>query len=283
MKFPFSARLGAYLAIFGLLCELGISWIDRVDHSYRDPFVYLFLGLPIAYGAVLIIRPSIAQFWERNDLFERATRAGFISSATRQLNAEAGGFFGHLPSKLRRQVPPERHRLKLPVFAVLYSTVLIFVIPFMATWVMATLLPGPGIGLRAYVAGPSGMVQPWMEPAYEKLVVKVKFQQQWFLGSNRITEAEADRLWRMLEDPRRHEVRTFDRLTWYLNLKPMTEAAMQGVLKEELSRRGSRFVYLELPHDAPFRVAIEAIEAVNQTPGTKVVLVTGNNRPAGKR
>lgn len=280
MKLLFSARLGAYLAVFGVLGELVISWEERADHSYREPFVHFPIAMPVAYGILLLLRHWMAQFWERDDLFKRATQPAIISSASVRLEAGLGDALRRFSPRVRRHLPPNRYCLKLPALGLLYTYVLI--IPFAALMLsegyISSWRASQIVGLRAYVAGPSGWVQPWAEPAYEKLIVKVTFQPEWFLGSKRITEAEANRIWRKPVRSERCEVKVASRLRWYLNSKPMAMAALQRALKETLSQRRVRVVYLDVDHDAPFQVAVEAIEAAQQTPDTKVVLVTNGAR-----
>lgn len=283
MKFPFSARLGAYLAVFGVLCELIISRLERHDYPYREPFVSLSIVMLVAYGVTLFIRPSVAQFWERDDLFERATRRGFIARASGPWEAASGDSVTRIFSRLRRQVPPEHYCLRLSTLGLLLANALFILV--------ATIMLGEAyarswrasriVGLRVYVAGPSGMMLPGLERGQERLLVKVTSEPEWFMDSKRIPEEEGRRIRRMPARFWRGRLRTIDHWKWYLNSKPMTQQNLQQTLREELGRRRVRFVYLNVDHSAPFHITVEAIEAVKQAPDTRVVLVTDGDRPAG--
>ncbi|MBZ5542729.1 MAG: hypothetical protein LAO07_03505, partial [Acidobacteriia bacterium] len=133
------------------------------------------IALLIAYGVALFIRPSVAQFWERDDLFERATRRGFIASASGTWEAAPGDSFTRISSRLRRQVPPKLYCLRLSTLALFLVYLLIILV---TTFMLAE---GYGrswranrmMGLRVYVAGPSGMMLPDLERGQERLLVKV--------------------------------------------------------------------------------------------------------------
>jgi hypothetical protein len=280
MKSPFSARLGAYLVVFGLLCDLVIARVDRLQYAYREPLVPLPVAMLLAYGLVLFIRPSIAQLWEHDDLFDRATRRGFIARASGPWEATPGDISGRISSRLRRHVPPDPYCLKLSTVGLLYALPLaILVAAFMLgegygrSWRASHIF-----GLRVYVAGPSGMAQPWVERSYEKLVVKVTSEPDWFMGNKQIPDAEGRRIRRMPERFWRGRLSAIYHWRWYLNSKTMTQVEIQHALKQALSQRRVRFVYLDVDHAAPFLVAVEAIEAVKQAPDTRVVLVTEDDQ-----
>ncbi|MGE5325734.1 MAG: hypothetical protein ACM3NO_01735, partial [Deltaproteobacteria bacterium] len=255
MRFPFSARLGAYFALFGILCQLYyLHWLSGSNYSYLKPFIPLPILMFISYGAVLFIRPTIAQFWERDDLFERATRRGFIASAAGPWNVskeKSGARIqksesrSNVPnfefrfsnfirvSPLRRSVPPELYRLKPATLAFCYALPL--------TLMVATFVLGRGygrswvathtFGLRVYVAGPSGFAAPGFERREDQLRVKVTYVPEWFMGSKQIGEQEALRIRKMPERRWRGTLESRYHRQWFLNSTPMTREEVQKALR----------------------------------------------------
>lgn len=239
LKASFRGRLGAYIALIGLLGVVVLKFFAGLEsHPYRSTDSRYFVPLVlIIVGLAVFLRALDAQFSEDGYLRAPAARLSPLPGSSKRSAASTPSLtlaeIRNLTSFRQRRKPPGKLSLPASYFGLLGALLLA------PLWVFLMALGHKtSYGLKVYLSRPVAFVS-------------------------------ADAVWEQ-----RLLVQVDSQGHWYLNSQPIRNPYLESQIKDLVAHRAGRLVYLTIDRSAPYKTAIHAVETLQQAWNARVVMVT---------